>query len=334
MFDIPRGPDHVAVHQAAPPWLPVSTLVNHPAMRNAVLQLFLLCTITAGAQAYVPFPTDTAVWNGYYRWNGSPFPEDQYSITYRHVLGGDTVIDGTSYKKLLYNAGGPAWVYHGALREDAQRNIWILPPSSPIVVAEIPVLFPTDQEQLLYTFDNLSVGTVLDLGTTPGAITVTGMDSILVQGTYRKRYTLQNTNLLQPDHWIEGIGSTVDLLSPFLSEFEWAFYTRCFQAPGVAWENPDDQMTVDCDLVLSVPRTAPAGHLIAVPDPGSDVLALQGLPATARTIELIDAMGRLALRAPVQQGGWDVRALPAGVYSIRVLGITGPERMAGRWVKE
>ena len=304
-------------------------------MRTLTLPMLLMCGAAATAQPYVPFPTDTAVWNGLYHWNGSPDPDQQYSIPYQYALGGDTAFNGTSYTKLQYSEDGTTWAYYCALREDASRNIWIFPPEWAIEVGEVAPQIPNDQvETRLYTFDNLSVGMSLDLGAQTSTITVTGIDSVLVQGSYRKRYTIQNSNLLQPDHWIEGIGSTVDLLSPFLFEFEWAFTTRCFQAPGVSWENPDDGMVVDCDIVMSAPDVEPALSLLTVPNPGSDVLYLNGLPPTVRTVELLDATGRLALSLAAQPSGMDVGGLPAGVYSIRVLGAQGPERVVGKWVKE
>jgi len=304
-------------------------------MRTLLLPSLLLCGAAATAQTYVPFPTDTAVWNGLYHWNGSPDPEEQYSIPYQYALGGDTAFNGTSYTKLQYSEDGTTWAYYGALREDASRNIWLFPPEWAIQVGEVAPQVPNDPVEIrLYTFDNLSVGMALDLGSQTSTITVTGIDSVLVQDSYRKRYTIQNTDLLQPDHWIEGIGSTVDLLSPFLYEFEWFFTTRCFQAPGVAWENPDDGIVMDCDIVMATTEVEPALSLMAVPNPGSDVLYLNGLPPSARTVELLDAMGRSSLRVPAQPTGMDVRGLPAGVYSIRVLGPQGPERVVGRWVKE
>ena len=304
-------------------------------MRTVTLPILLLCGAAASAQTYVPFPTDTAVWNGLYHWNGSPDPGQQYSIPYQYALGGDTAFNGTSYTKVQYSEDGSTWAYYGALREDASRNIWIFPPEWAIEVGEVAPQIPNDQaETLLYTFDSLSVGMPLNLGAQTSTITVTAIDSVLVQDSYRKRYTIQNSNLLQPDHWIEGIGSTVDLLSPFLFEFEWAFTTRCFQAPGVSWENPDDGMLVECDIVMSAPEVEPVLSLMAAPNPGSDLLYLKGLPPAARTLELLDAMGRLALRVPAHHTGMDVSGVPAGMYSIRVLGPQGPEGMVGKWVKE
>lgn len=303
-------------------------------MRQFTALLFA-CVTAVHAQTYVPFPTDTAIWNGQYRWTGSPNPGENYTIAYRHALGGDTLINGISYKKLLYCVDGFPCEYHGALREDASRNIWIFPPPWSIVIGDVAPQLPNDQaERLLYTFNNLSVGMSLPLGMDPSTLIVTGIDSVVVQGSYRKRYTVQNSNLLQEDHWIEGIGSTVDLLSPFLFEFEWAFYTLCFQAPGVAWENPDDQMAVSCDLIMATPESTKAMEITAVPNPGTDLLVLRGLPPATTAIELHDAMGRLALRAPAPLAAVDVSGLPTGVYSISLLSPAGRQHMPGLWVKE
>ena len=120
-----------------------------------LLPLVLCCWVARlCAQTYVPFPTDTAVWNGIYLWNGSPNPAEQYEIVYRHVLGGDTVLEGTAYKKLHYNAGGVAWDYYGGIREDDQRNIWYRPPGWAILIGDVYPQTPAGTDEvLLYTFN-------------------------------------------------------------------------------------------------------------------------------------------------------------------------------------
>lgn len=312
-------------------------LGSHPTTMRRLLPLVLCCWVARlCAQTYVPFPTDTAVWNGIYLWNGSPNPAEQYEIVYRHVLGGDTVLEGTAYKKLHYNAGGVAWDYYGGIREDDQRNIWYRPPGWAILIGDVYPQTPAGTDEvLLYTFNDLEVGTILPIGMDPpSSVTVTGIDSVLVQDSYRKRYTIQNMNLLQEDHWIEGIGSTVDLFAPFLFEFEWTFSTRCFQAPGVAWENPDDFWTTDCAVVMGATEQLNVPAVTAYPNPGNNIVYLQGLPPAVHRVQLHDAMGRVALETTAPFAALDVSALAAGVYTIDVFSTAGRYCKPTVWVKE
>lgn len=182
------------------------------------------------SQDYVPFPTDNATWNTLFY--GQYSATDIYTINYQYKLMGDTVLSGTQYSKVYYvetDYENPEYIYIGGLREDDMKQIFFFP-----VCQVLPTLsghnFPDNtSEHMIYTFNNLEVGQVLPINGDDKLIRVVSVDSVLIGDTYRKRYGIENQQILALDYWIEGIGSTVEFLSAFTFEFEWSFYTLCFK---------------------------------------------------------------------------------------------------------
>jgi hypothetical protein len=76
------------------------------------------------------------------------------------------------------------------------------------------------------------------------------------------------------------------------------------------------------DLTLAVPSQASAAHVNVWPNPATDLLRIEGITAVnVQRIELLDATGRLVKRfsTMVPGNGIDVRELPAGAYTARIL---------------
>ena len=188
------------------------------AMKKLLLLIATLFTLTAKAQTsvYHPFPDSNAMWNiNFYVWSGVCEWEQRYS----YVFSGDTLINSTSYHKLWTPAvetvfnfstclpfNNPG--YKGCIRQDTSlRKVFIIPPSDTV-------------EQLLYDF-NLQVndslkGFLVHSGYGPVIINI---DSILINGNYRNRWTWQwdfgDTACI-----IEGIGSTLGLLEDAMQNFD------------------------------------------------------------------------------------------------------------------
>jgi len=209
---------------------------------NKQFTIFLLLLIASAgslkSQPYQPFPTDAANWNQYYWWNGAP--TGQWGVNYQYIMDGDTMLGGKSYNKLYYKVtdSPSASVFIGGLREDSLRQIYFFPDSAFQETGAPGTLTNYSTEQLLYTFNNLHAGDTLPIHQGVAQIKVLAIDSVLIGTTYRKRYEIQNSNLLfYPEYWIEGIGSTKDLLSPFLYEFEWKLFTLCFSDTATYYIN-------------------------------------------------------------------------------------------------
>ncbi len=245
-------------------------------MRLAVAAAsFLLFTFQATGQAYVPFPTTSATWFDYIHAYGSGEPPN--SIVNRHVLQGDTTINGLLYKKLVQEQ---TWdtVYIGALREDAGRNIWILPAGPDAIGFQNFTYTEPPEELLLYTFDQLTMGAGVPVNSTYSNFTIVDVDSIQVGDSYRRSYRLSCSHLLgAEDVWIEGIGSVHGLLSPLQYEFEWTLGLECFSHEALAWDNPVNSFE-GCDIIMHAAQ-AQEKEPCLFPVPCSDQLVPLGFGA-------------------------------------------------------
>lgn len=172
-------------------------------MKKVFFLLTALLTLSSFGQTYYPFPTDSATWSVeeyYWGW----FPDPDGCIAKHYGLVGDTIIDGKTYSKLFGNNLSGDYPYSdttfniatanyvAAVREDSTKKIWIREPNDTIDV-------------LYYDF-------ALDTGDTfcfnyfgMGCFPVSYIDSILINGNYRRQIYFQTWNL---ETWIEGIGST------------------------------------------------------------------------------------------------------------------------------
>jgi hypothetical protein len=174
--------------------------------------VFLSCLglLSARAQTYYPFPDSGAVWTVFFEYQSSP---TNYSASYWiYELGGDTVIGAYTYNKITGSNGTI-----GGIRNDSANQ---------------KVYFAGDFEQnsytdtILYDF-SLNVGDTayFDMGQSQW-ITVSAVDSVLIQGNYHKRISL---NVWSNDEWVTGIGSLSTPFAPLTFEFEWNNTLNCLQ---------------------------------------------------------------------------------------------------------
>lgn len=262
-------------------------------MKNHLLSLFFIlvfCNVKAQTNVYHPFPDSSANWNFTVQnvcWGifGNSLYQHQMSIE----LGPDTVINLTTYHSLripayIVNAGPNCFnpppgnyilpgKYAGAIRNDhAARKTYIIPEQSSV-------------EQLLYDF-NWQVGdTITGYLDSPNAAvedTVISIDSVLVGGTFRKRWFIDPYYFV---YIIEGIGSTYGLVNPIpagISDND-DYVLNCFsqnQLPlypsGVA----------GCPVLTNVQEQAEhRTELVVYPNPAQKNLYLQ-LPDDFRNQDL------------------------------------------------
>jgi len=181
-------------------------------MKKLLLLFLLSFALSAKAQTsvYHPFPDSDAVWNIDYQQYSISFQCTLYESQYSYIIDGDTSINGHNYHKLwtpvvfhdtcnggFFCCGG----YNGCIRQDTtMKKVFYIPSYD-------------STEQLLYDF-NLQVGDTIKgfLTRTCGGTKVTGLDSILINHNYRKRWNL-NYGL----NIIEGIGANNGLLEGLCS---------------------------------------------------------------------------------------------------------------------
>ncbi|MCX6256973.1 MAG: T9SS type A sorting domain-containing protein [Bacteroidia bacterium] len=158
-------------------------------------------------QTYHPLVKESSVWNvTVVNYSLYPWEQDTYSTTSWLILG-DTMINSINYKKLstgIYcndtSSDISNFTYTGAIREDSTKKVFLLKDST---------------EYILYDF-SLNTGDTFIYQ--PGYysncyhLIITGLDSVLINGEYHKKY------IIQPDFngwtydWIEGLGSLTSLI--------------------------------------------------------------------------------------------------------------------------
>lgn len=287
------------------------------------------------SQTYVPFPSESAHWNCLFWHQWEP---EYYSLTnYQYLQQGDTILNGKSYKKIftkLVDEQEPA-VYIGGLREDSDKQIFFFPASiniGPMVVHT----FPCDTaEQLLYTFNNLSIGMILPVNSNIATVKVMSIDSVLLGEKYRKRYEIQGNLMFDTEYWIEGIGSTKDLLSPFTYEFEWHYFTLCYSDINTYYINsPDGNDSCHYSTVIGIEEFE--NYEIKVfPNPASDFLSIE-TPNSGVSINasIYSFQGTLLLRKEfvTSRTELDIRKLNSGIYYLLIQ--AGRDKRMTRFIKK
>ena len=201
------------------------------------LVVMSISTVTLRSQSYTPFP-DTAVWTVTHCFL---FGKLAYPQHRKFVLVGDTVVGTTTYRRVYsfdvakLSSSGPDTLhldslqYEGAWRESG-RKIYFIPH-----VQTLP--------ETLYDFSGDvgdTIGVVFYFGgpTAPhGGYSylkeiIASVDSVLVNGSYRKRFFFAARSYHPPEYWIEGIGSTFGLLYPFMQITDNVFALSCMSVAG------------------------------------------------------------------------------------------------------
>lgn len=169
----------------------------------------ILGSIMAQAQPYVPFPDSNAVWFDNITIDCAQFGIPTYSAEFCDILGinGDTTINSTGYSKLYEYADSNLLlsqaIYIGGLREDSLKRIYIWEDSD-------------TNECLMYDFSKGIGDTITSICAQWNfTYVVNSIDSVPVQGQYRKRHFLDvlssSTSFSSYVYWIEGIGSEYGL---------------------------------------------------------------------------------------------------------------------------
>ena len=183
------------------------------------------------AQKNYPFPDSNAVWS--YSIAHHYYPPTGYDVdTYFYALfDQDTIINTQKYYKLYQNMSfsdstikisSHYTEYVGALRKvDSIKKVYFIPKNS-------------IKEYLIYDF-NININDTFNIQTYKGNTKVfcRKIDSVLIQNQYRKIYTIHfYYSMGFETDWIEGIGSTKDLLdsyNPELTQGEFSLKLLCFK---------------------------------------------------------------------------------------------------------
>jgi len=150
--------------------------------RLLILISIVFSSQIVNCQNYVPFPTDFAQWNTLRTWYQGGEWGNFTTWNYKYTMNGDTLLNDILYKKVNYFDGYEFYYYAGGLREDDNKNVYFFPATNYFLNGP---RFPSDTtEYLLYSFDSLQVGTVLNIN--DKNIQILAIDSVLLGEVYHK----------------------------------------------------------------------------------------------------------------------------------------------------
>ncbi len=255
--------------------------------RILVLSIFLLISWNTFCQfnTYHPFPKYYAAWGQQEHYP----PGTPYFKYYNYYLAGDTVFNGTVYKK-VFRADSVSDSLYAAIREDNNKRIYLHWGKS-----------GGSQDTLLYDF-NLTVGINMPPTYLYGSNTkVLSCDSILIGTAYRKEfYIIPNSPTGPGLDIIEGIGGTDGLFEFVHTPIGCPFNLDCFQQNGINLYNFNGS-TGKCPIykvdslsgigTISADQTA----LSVYPNPAKDQITLSGFQPSSKEsdVRIFSPLGQL-----------------------------------------
>ncbi len=284
-------------------------------MKNLLLIIFLFSSIISKSQTWIyhPMPDSNAVWN-FEAIN--PCPQivnlfQDFSIT----ISGDTTINGLTYHKLFTphviesysgtNCSSTFAGYKGAIRQDTiLKKAYIVKPNY-------------NTEQLLYDF-NMQMGDTVKgviASISVDADTVISIDSILVGGSYRKKWNITNGISI-----IEGLGSTYGLVqnstAGLIGTFS-NFSITCFSQNGASIY-PNN--TISCPLITSLNTLNEIVKEIKIyPNPSKGIFLVDYNGLEIKEIILNDLFGQLILKENTSNSiNLSIDNLKTGLYILTV----------------
>ena len=239
------------------------------------------------AQTYHPLVEEGKLWSTYH-FNMPPDPPTSDYIKFE----GDTTFGTVTYRKVLQteHADLTHWNYYGAIREDAQKKVFI------------QRAYTLNDEILLYDF-NIVPGDSLLLVTNPTYYVLDSVGTItLATGEQRKSYMLHYTGYSCNDTWVEGIGSiTYGVMNS-------AFCGFVGDDPNMlcAWENDTLEYHwidyPDCFVITGIEITTTEGNVKVFPNPASDAITVEIPSGTSCNfhMEILDLSGRISLERDLE----------------------------------
>ena len=274
---------------------------------------------------YHPFPDSNAYWGEENEFStGGPLTVNDFG----YKLLGDTIIKSRTYHK-VYKVGGmsnsgavtPYSVFYGAIREDSMKHVYACCVSGSF-----------NKDDTLYYDFNLKVGDTLNQANSapqgflgPEKNYVSKIDSVLIDGNYRKRFTIStnaNNSLQVVTQMIEGIGSLEGLLEP-IEIMEGKSSVLCFRQNGFVEYATSGYFTHDTCIVYgpldvnTITNKIPSFSIY--PNPANTAVALSfQLQNKNSVLSLYNSMGQLVKTQVINSNDKsiteDVSILPNGIY--------------------
>ncbi len=259
-------------------------------MKQLILIIAAILTISVlKGQNYIPFPIENVNWNVYYRGTCQEMPPD--TILLRYTIRGDTTINDVLYKKLWLERGdtiNPIIEAIGGIRENDKK----------IYYNGRTIYTSTEgEEYLLYDFTK-QIGDTIKHNSQEFYSVILNIDSIIIDGTYRKRYEVDNHWFYHnPDYIVEGIGSVKNGLLGHISDIPtcgthyWEHI--CFKENEVVkYLNPNFDNCFPGNLAMGPNHTKLDAQIRIYPNPFEQVLQIENNSNEKVSIKIIDIKGR------------------------------------------
>lgn len=292
------------------------------------------------AQSYIPIPESNAIWIqgsfSYFGYNN----HEHATITQPLSFGNDSIVGGTVYHTLHGHAIAD-WI-------DGWGNQQTYQDGTDLIPDQVWVLFRQDipnkqiyqwdsntsQEQLLYDFNNLTVGQpypqTLNNMNFPQILVMAYDSVVLIDGLYHERWVLgSNSNDSGFVSIIEGVGSTMGFDLPIAIPFEQSSATLCFSVDGNAvfdgWGNANalipPRYSSDCAANVRLDELVGSELDVSVwPNPVNDIVTIKSAERIEKLV-LYDAVGQQVLEQEVQKENTaelTLINLPVGNYLLKV----------------
>jgi hypothetical protein len=296
-------------------------------MKSLTLYLLINLFVTAVySQTYVPFPTDSAIWRERLVTQSGPYSfriwDHQYILT-----GDDTTVNSHIYRKVIfryhYYQDGGIHVFNPAVADTFDVILGLRENNKKVYGFgfEDTYHYPPDTiERLLYDF-NLNIGDTARFDAA-GYGVLTKIDSVLIDGTYRKRYLL-SSGWWNPEYIIEGIGSTQGLLpyGPHINASD----LLCFSYKDMPLYEDSSHL---CQYIyqygtrLHIPGQLANSDLTVSPNPFSNYLNIKTKQTSL--VRIYNLMGVVMWSQKINNNVHiTVNDLPAGMYLLVIKNESG-----------
>jgi len=281
-------------------------------MRTLFVVCFIFClTASLKCQYYHSFIEANKNWSELeYVWDDI--------FTNKYKFEGDTVIENTIYQlahQCYADSMMQNWNFLGFFREDSDGKVFIY---DDFIYNEF----------LLYDFSLLpgdSIYTGKELGGSPLYASVEVVDSILIDGEFRKRIIF---DAWFDEFWIEGIGSSTGPFKPFgnISQADMGWELLCVEVyMDVIYQNPDwDVCFVNFIDNYSDLGDENSNSIKIYPQPAQESSMIKVLDRTGdlHEIVLINALNQIVLRDMLTDYQYllNAESLSSGMYIVLISG--------------
>ena len=289
-------------------------------MKKTLTFILLWLPIIMVSQSNYPLVKDGAIWRegvGYQTPEYSGYDKIQFQMQ------GDTMLFGKTYKKVFetnYDSSITTKTYVGAMREDSLSRVYFVKDSTFGGFFEsFPAQFTDTNEVMLYDFSLTVNDTFINPASARDSITVVeSIDSVLINGSYRQRYRVEDSNYISTVYWIEGIGSTKGLFSTAFYEFEWVYYLNCYEDSNLFWTNPE--ISLGCFEVSVEEKKQEPSKLHVYPNPAAAQFTVASESFRIKSIELYNLSGQLILRKEANNKQVKVNIMDhhPGLYFVKI----------------